>query len=313
MRAGSQTRGRLPDRSRPSPVWARSFCRSTCPASASSSRETRTTSGAMQRRTLPYLDKLTVAIIGDQNTEALRLQAGEIDLMSNGEIRPQDYAAFKRLESAGRLRLYEIGTSLDPDFLWFNLSPKGARSPGRALLAQKAFRQAISYAVDRQAIADTVYLGAAVPIYGPVSPGTRRGFPPTSPIRTYDATRARALLASLGLTDRDGDGMLETARRGAGPFLDALAGGSHPRSYGRGHKIAAPADRHRRGSRHARSGRHRSSASGPATTTASTSASRPAAPIRRSIWTSGSVQVRSISGIRASGYPRRNGRDGSTS
>ena len=107
--------------------------------------------------------------------------------------------------------MYEIGTSLDPDFLWFNLSGKGAASPGRALLAQKAFRQAVSYGVDRQAIADSVYLGAAAPIYGPVSPGNVTWFSPDVPIRTYDVTRARALLASLGLVDRDGDGMLETA------------------------------------------------------------------------------------------------------
>ncbi len=46
---------------------------------------------------LPYLDKLTVLIIPDQNTEALRLQAGEIDLMSNADIRPEDYAAFRRI------------------------------------------------------------------------------------------------------------------------------------------------------------------------------------------------------------------------
>jgi peptide/nickel transport system substrate-binding protein len=159
---------------------------------------------------LPYLDKLTVVIL-EQNAEALRLQAGEIDLISNGEIRPPDYAAFKRLEAAGQLRMYEIGTSLDPDFLWFNLSGKGAGSPGHALLSQKAFRQAISYGVDRQAIADSVYLGAAVPIFGPVSPGNVKWFSADVPIRTYDAARARALLASLGLADRDGDGMLEAA------------------------------------------------------------------------------------------------------
>ena len=36
---------------------------------------------------LPYLDELTLVVIADQNAEALRLQAGEIDLMANGEIR----------------------------------------------------------------------------------------------------------------------------------------------------------------------------------------------------------------------------------
>jgi peptide/nickel transport system substrate-binding protein len=159
---------------------------------------------------LPYLDRLTVVIIGEQNTEALRLQAGETDLMSNGEIRPPDYAAFKNLESTGRLRLYEIGTSLDPDFLWFNLSKNGASTPGRALVAQKAFRQAISYGVDRQALADSVYLGAAVPLFGPVSPGNTKWYSADVPIKTYDQARARALLASLGFVDRDADGMLET-------------------------------------------------------------------------------------------------------
>jgi peptide/nickel transport system substrate-binding protein len=159
---------------------------------------------------LPYLDRLMLVIIGDQNTESLRLQAAETDLMSNGEIRPPDYAAFKQLESSGRLRVYRIGTSLDPDFLWFNLSSKGRPSPGRALVGQKAFRQAISYGVDRQAIADTVYLGAAVPIFGPVSPGNVKWHSPDVPIRSYDPAKARALLASIGLTDRNADGMLET-------------------------------------------------------------------------------------------------------
>ena len=46
---------------------------------------------------LPYLDRLTLAVVPDQNTEALSLEGGEIDLMSNGDIRSQDYAAFKRL------------------------------------------------------------------------------------------------------------------------------------------------------------------------------------------------------------------------
>ena len=50
---------------------------------------------------LPYLDTLTLAIVADQNAEALRLQAGEIDLMANGDIRPQDYAAVQALSRRG--------------------------------------------------------------------------------------------------------------------------------------------------------------------------------------------------------------------
>ena len=91
-------------------------------------------------------------------------------------MRPEDYAAFKRSKLPGRLRMYQVGVSLDPDVLWFNLGPGGVASPGRALLARKEFRQAISLGVDRQAIADGVYLGAAVPIFGPITPGNAKWY-----------------------------------------------------------------------------------------------------------------------------------------
>jgi len=158
---------------------------------------------------LPYLDSLTMAVVRDQTTEALRLQAGETDLMANGELRAQDYPSFKQLEGQGRLRLHDVGVSLDPDLLWFNLSDKGPRSPGRALVANKAFRQAISFAVDRQAIVDGVYLGAAVPIFGPITPGNRSWYIAGTPAPIHDVARARALLEGLDLKDRNGDGLRE--------------------------------------------------------------------------------------------------------
>jgi peptide/nickel transport system substrate-binding protein len=70
-------------------------------------------------------------------------------------------------------------------------------------------RQAISAAVDRQEFANTVYLGAAVPVAGPVTPGNREWHVPDLPVPTPDAARARQLLAAAGLTDRNGDGRLE--------------------------------------------------------------------------------------------------------
>jgi peptide/nickel transport system substrate-binding protein len=160
---------------------------------------------------LPYLDKLTVLIVPDQNTEALRMQSGEIDLMGSGEIRPEDYPAFRRIAEQGRLRLIDAGVGLDPNLLWFNLSPAGARSPRSAWFRQKAFRQAISCAADRQGIVNTVHLGAAVPIFGPITPANRLWYTEPRSTCDRDPARARVLLASAGLTDRNGDGMLEDA------------------------------------------------------------------------------------------------------
>ena len=159
---------------------------------------------------LPYLDTLTVLIVSDQNTETLRMENGDADLMVNADIRPEDHAAFKRLSDQGRIRLAPAGLGLDPNLLWFNLSPAGDRDARNTWFRVKEFRRAISCAVDRQAIVNTVYLGEAVPIYGPVSPGNRLWHAAPADPCNHDLEEARALLAATGLTDRDGDGMLDT-------------------------------------------------------------------------------------------------------
>lgn len=156
---------------------------------------------------LPYLDRLTVLIVPDQNAEALRLQNGDIDLMSNGDIRPDDYALFKRASDAGTLTLIDAGVGLDPNFLWFNLT--GATRDRLPWLHDARVRQAISHAVDRQVLVDTVHLGAAVPIHGPVTPGNRTWASADVPAYPHDPARARTLLAEAGLRDADGDGRLE--------------------------------------------------------------------------------------------------------
>lgn len=160
---------------------------------------------------LPYLDKLTILLIPDQNAEALRLQSGETDMMGNAEIRPEDYGSFKRVEGQGRLRVLDGGLSLDANVLWFNLSKAHADDPRNVWLRAKAFRQAISCIVDRGAIVNTAYLGAAVPIYGPVTPGNRGWYAAVRPACDHDTDQARTLLASIGLLDRNADGKLEDA------------------------------------------------------------------------------------------------------
>ena len=167
---------------------------------------------------LPYLDKLTVLVIPDQNAEALRLQSGETDMMGNAEIRPEDYGSFKRAEQQGRLRLLEGGIGLDPNLLWFNLTKVHADDPRNAWLRTKTFRQAISCVVDREAILNTAYLGAAVPIYGPVTPANRLWYADIRPACEHDPVKARSLLASIGLVDRNADGILEDPRGNTAEF-----------------------------------------------------------------------------------------------
>jgi peptide/nickel transport system substrate-binding protein len=166
---------------------------------------------------LPYLDRLVVEIIPDQNAEALRLESGATDLMSNADIRADDYARFKRLADQGRLNLLDAGIGLDPNVLWFNLKPSAAKDL-KPWLRRTEFRQALSFGVDRQAIVNTVYLGAAVPVFGPMTPRHGPWYSPEVPATPHDPARARRLLAAAGLTDRDGDGQLEDGSGAAVKF-----------------------------------------------------------------------------------------------
>jgi peptide/nickel transport system substrate-binding protein len=160
---------------------------------------------------LPYLDRLVVEFIKAQDAEMLRVQSGSVDVMSQADVRPEDIAALRRLRDQGSLQLVEVGVGVDPNLLWFNLSPARAAQKTKPYLLRTEFRQAISYAVDRDAIVNTVYLGAAVPVHGPVTPGNALWYSDTAPKYPHDPAKAKALLAGLGLTDRNGDGMLDDA------------------------------------------------------------------------------------------------------
>jgi peptide/nickel transport system substrate-binding protein len=172
---------------------------------------------------LPYLDGVVLEIASGQDAEIQRLESGSIDLMTQADMRPQDYATVRRLRDRGALRLIDVGTGLDPNILWFNLAKT---PPGRAYLQKAEFRQAVSYAVDREAIVNSVYLGAAVPVYGPVTPGNRVWFSDAAPKYPHDLARAKSLLGGIGLTDRNGDGMLEDAAGAPVRFSILTQGGN---------------------------------------------------------------------------------------
>lgn len=158
---------------------------------------------------LPYIDKVILEIVPDQNAELVRLQSGQFDLLQQ-QIRPEDIATLRPLEQQGKLKIIELGVATDPDVFFFNLrSPYWAKDPRRDWITRKEFRQAISHAIDREAFANNVYLGAGVPIWGPVTPGNKIWFNPNVPRYGYSLDRAKELLAGIGLTNRDADEWLE--------------------------------------------------------------------------------------------------------
>jgi peptide/nickel transport system substrate-binding protein len=138
----------------------------------------------------------------------LRLEAGTADLVTN-EIRAEDYAALERASSAGKVQLVEAGVSVDPTGLWFNLRADNPHAKAKPWLQWEELRKAISLAVDRKTVVNTVFLGAAEPAFGPITRGYGPWYVADLPRSDFDPARAKTLLEGIGLKDRNGDGTLD--------------------------------------------------------------------------------------------------------
>lgn len=109
----------------------------------------------------------------------------------------------------------EAVTSIDNRGLHFVTVPdEGKKSPsglpiGNDVTSDKAVRQAVNVAVDRQALVDAVLEGFGSPATGPVD--NSPWYNPDSAIEDADPDRAREILADAGWKDGDGDGVVEKA------------------------------------------------------------------------------------------------------
>jgi len=157
------------------------------------------------RTGLPKLDRITVHIVPDQNAEFLQVSNGGLDVMT-GDLRPDDLDAARTAAQAGVVRLHDAGVGLDPDMLWFNL--KAEKDGGAAGWKRRdELRAALSMAIDRTAMANAVYQGQGVPVDGYVTPGNKEWFDRERPMTPFDLGKAGTLLDTLGLRDRNGDGL----------------------------------------------------------------------------------------------------------
>ena len=158
---------------------------------------------------LPYLDRVVLEFVPEQNAELARLTSGATDL-THTELRAEDYVPVRRAADEGKVKMLELGAGTDADAFWFCLKPEAkAKDPRFHFLQKREFRQALSHAVDREAFANSVFLGEAVPVWGPITSGNKPWFTATVPRYPYSVEKARELLKSIGLEDRNGNGVVE--------------------------------------------------------------------------------------------------------
>ena len=150
---------------------------------------------------LPYLDELVYLFVQNADAQVLKFQAGETDVIS--QTGAENFAALSRQPHG--YTMTDAGPGLEYYFLFFNLNEPGEKTSAEMLRKQKwfrevRFRQAVSAAVDREAIVRLVYQGHGAPLWGLVAPGNRRWGNEKLPHPPRSLDRARALLKEGGFS-----------------------------------------------------------------------------------------------------------------
>jgi peptide/nickel transport system substrate-binding protein len=161
---------------------------------------------------LPYLDELVFLFVPSADAQVLRFQSGDTDVISG--LGAENFSVLSRQKES--YTLADAGPGLEYNFLFFNLNDLSGRAAPDLGRKQKwfrevRFRQAVSAAVDREAIVRLVYQGRGAALWGPVTPGNRRWVDAKVAHQPHSIDHARQLLREAGFkwsSDPSGDSAL---------------------------------------------------------------------------------------------------------
>lgn len=148
----------------------------------------------------PKIDRLVVVLYKSTDALMLDLQAGNIDAITATTVAPELVPVLLRDPN---IRIVELTYTASLRFIGFN----NDRYP----FSIREFREAIAYAIDKEAIVRIVMLGYGYPAAdGWVQPLFGTWYNPSVGYRRQNLTKAAEILDKLGFVDRDGDGIRET-------------------------------------------------------------------------------------------------------
>ena len=163
---------------------------------------------------LPYLDEIVFLFVPSADAQVVRFQSGETDIISR--LGAENFSVLSR--QSRDYAVADAGPGLEYNFLFFNLNELGEKASAEMARKQnwfrsEKFRQAVSLAIDREAIVRLVYQGRGAPLWGPVTPGNPRWADAglARPARSLD--KARQLLADAGFRVPNGE-------NGESPLVD---------------------------------------------------------------------------------------------
>lgn len=153
---------------------------------------------------LPYADRYTMRLLTPE-TAALQTVAGQVDFKMSGYAF-SDYPVVKENEVRG-----DYHASLVPSSRGLNdvleLNYDAPNKQLAAMFRERDFRRALSFAIDRSDLIETLYLGQIEPKFLPTLPDSLAWNEQFNTMHlAHDPAQAGTLLDGLGLSDRNGDG-----------------------------------------------------------------------------------------------------------
>ncbi|SDH98026.1 ABC transporter substrate-binding protein [Alloyangia pacifica] len=138
---------------------------------------------------LPYLDKIVFSIIPDSASRAVAFEQGQIDVLRGTDVDPVDVS---RLENLDGVEETTKGTEM------YSTITSMIMNERELPFSNKQVRQAISYALDRDFMVQTIFFGIGKPATGPIS-STLPFYDGDVPKYDYDLDKARELIKESGV------------------------------------------------------------------------------------------------------------------
>ncbi len=147
---------------------------------------------------LPLLEAIRLEFQQNRDLELLRFRRGELQLIDS--LTPDLYDRLSKESSGkGSARVFDSGPTTDAEFLWFNMAPQAPRASYKKIWFQsRAFRRAISQAIERNDLSRVVYHGHASPSAGLISPANKQWFNARLAPDRFDPAAAVKSLSEAG-------------------------------------------------------------------------------------------------------------------
>ncbi|MFW6410380.1 MAG: ABC transporter substrate-binding protein, partial [Halanaerobiales bacterium] len=157
---------------------------------------------------LPYIERIDTNIVNDREVVNGKIMSGEVDF-AGFETDIRNYPMFRNYEDEGGYRTLTWTSGMGSDVIYM-VNQTSEDENLREIFQEKEFRQALSLAIDRDEINESIYFGRGEPRQYTVIEGSRyfeEEFAKSN--IEFDPERAEELLDEIGLKDQNGDGVRE--------------------------------------------------------------------------------------------------------